>query len=109
MRILIDECLPAPLRNPFTSQGHECRTVREIGLAGKKNGELLSLADGTWDVLLTNDRKMKHQQNMTGRTISLVVFVARSNRLRDILPLVPACVRALSSIRPGQIVEVGSN
>jgi hypothetical protein len=45
--------------------GHECRTVREIGLAGKKNGELLALADGVWDVLLTNDRNLRYQQNMS--------------------------------------------
>jgi predicted nuclease of predicted toxin-antitoxin system len=107
MRILIDECLPAPITRSFTPHGHECRTVRETGFAGKKNGELLSLAGGEWDVLLTNDKNIKYQQNMAGRRISIIVLLARSSRLSDLLPLVPECLRILSSIRPGQIVEIG--
>jgi predicted nuclease of predicted toxin-antitoxin system len=80
MRILIDECLPGPIKESLTPFGHECRTVREIGFASKKNGELLALADGNWDVLLTNDRNIKYQQNMKGRTISILLQVANSNR-----------------------------
>lgn len=71
MRVLIDECLPAPITGSFATHGHECRTVREAGFAGKKNGGLLSLADGEWDVLLTNDKNIKYQQNMAGRRISI--------------------------------------
>jgi len=37
--------------------GHECQTVRRAGYGSKKNGELLALAEGQWDVLLTSDRK----------------------------------------------------
>lgn len=44
MRILIDECLPAPIKDSLIPFGHECKTVREIGLGSKKNGELLTLA-----------------------------------------------------------------
>jgi predicted nuclease of predicted toxin-antitoxin system len=107
MRILIDECLPARLKNPFVQHGHDCKTVQDAGIANKKNGELLSLADGEWDVLLTNDRNIKFQQNMTGRKISVLVLRANSNRLSDLLPLVPACFSALASIRGGQVIEVG--
>lgn len=107
MRILIDECLPAPIKDSFSPHGHECKTVREVGYGSKKNGELLSLADGKWDVLLTNDKNIKYQQNMVGRTISVLVLRAKSNRLNDLLPLVPACLQALASISPGQIVEIG--
>lgn len=67
MRILIDECLPAPIKNSLTPLGHECKTVREVGFGRMKNGELLDLADDNWDVLLTNDKNIKYQQNMTGR------------------------------------------
>jgi hypothetical protein len=44
--------------------GHECQTVRRAGYGSKKNGELLMLAEGRWDVLLTRDRNIKYQQNI---------------------------------------------
>jgi predicted nuclease of predicted toxin-antitoxin system len=107
MKILIDECLPAALKSTFTVMGHECETVRRAGYGSKKNGELLSLAEGRWDILLTSDRRIKYQQNMTGRHVSIVVLLAKSNRMKDLLPVMPACAQALLSISPGQIIEVG--
>ena len=107
MRVLIDECLPAGLRESLAALGHECETVRRAGYGAKKNGELLSLMEGRWDVLLTNDRNIKYQQNMSGRNVSIVILCAKSNRIRDLLPLMPACARALFSILPGSVVEVG--
>jgi predicted nuclease of predicted toxin-antitoxin system len=107
MRILIDECLPAALKGTLTALGHECETVRRAGYGSKKNGELLSIAEGRWDVLLTSDRNIKYQQNMTGRNVSILILCTKSNRMKDLLPLMPACAQALLSIRPGQVVEVG--
>jgi predicted nuclease of predicted toxin-antitoxin system len=102
MKILIDECLPAELRETFAALGHECQTVRQAGFGSKKNGELLTLAESHWDVLLT-----KYQQNMTGRRVSILILRAKSNRMRDMLPLAPACADALRSLQPGKVVEVG--
>lgn len=107
MKILVDECLPAPIKDSLSPFGHDCKTVREIGFGNKKNGELLALADGKWDVLLTSDRNIKYQQNMTGRKISILILCAKSNRLKDLLPLMPACAQALLSIENGQVVEIG--
>jgi len=107
MKILIDECLPAALRGTLTAMGHLCETVRRAGYGSKKNGQLLTLAEGVWDVLLTSDRKMKYQQNMMGRRVAVLVLCAKSNRMKDLLPLMPAFAQALLSISPGQIVEVG--
>src|SRR5882672_3700170 len=107
MRILIDECLPAALAGNLTALGHECQTVRQAGYGSKKNGELLVLAEGRWDVLLTSDRNIKYQQNMTGRSVSILILRAKSNRMRDLLPLMPACGEALLSVQPGRVVEVG--
>ena len=107
MKILIDECLPAALRGTLTAMGHECETVRRAGYGAKKNGELLTLAEDEWDVLFTSDRRMKYQQNMTGRNVAVVVLCARSNRMKDLLPLMPAFAQALLSVSRGQIVEVG--
>jgi predicted nuclease of predicted toxin-antitoxin system len=107
MKILIDECLPDELKDSIATMGNECQTVRGAGYGSKKNGELLALAEGRWDVLLTSDRNIKYQQNMTGRTVSILILRAKSNRMKDLLPLMPACAEALHSIQPGRVVEVG--
>ena len=107
MRILIDECLPAAMKETLTALGHECETVRRAGYGSKKNGELLTLAEGQWDVLLTSDRNIKYQQNVTGRNVAILILCAKSNRMEDLLPLMPACTQALLSIQSGQVVEVG--
>lgn len=91
----------------LSALGHDCETVRRAGFGSKKNGELLKIADGKWDVLLTSDRNIKYQQNMTGRNLSIVILCVKSNRMKDLLPLMPACTQALLSIQPGQMVEVG--
>jgi predicted nuclease of predicted toxin-antitoxin system len=108
MRVLVDECLPAAMREAIVALGHECETVRRAGYGSKKNGELLLLAEGRWDVLLTSDRNIKYQQNMTGRKVSILILLAKSNRMGDLLPLLPACAEALGRIQPGSVVEVGS-
>jgi predicted nuclease of predicted toxin-antitoxin system len=107
MRILIDECLPAALKETLAALGHDCQTVRRAGFGSKKNGELLTLAEGQWDVLLTSDRNIKYQQNMTGRSVSILILCAKSNRMKDLLPLIPACAETLRSVKPGGVVEVG--
>src|ERR1700675_1198848 len=107
MRILIDECLPVALKGNLIAMGHECQTVRYAGFGSKKNGELLTLAEGLWDVLLTSDRNIKYQQNMTGGSVSIQIHCVKSNRMKDLLPLMPACEQELLSIQPGQVVEVG--
>jgi predicted nuclease of predicted toxin-antitoxin system len=104
--VLIDECLPAGLKEDLAALGHECQ-VRRAGFGSKKNGELLALAERQWDVLLTSDRNIKYQQNMTGRSVSILILCAKSNRMKDLAPLLPACAEALRSMRPGTIVEVG--
>jgi len=107
MKILLDECLPDELKETVTGMGHECQTVRRVGYGSEKNGEILALAEGRWNVLLTSDRNIKYQQNMTGRSVSIVILLAKSNRMKDLLSLLPACAEALISIQPARIVEVG--
>ena len=107
MKILIDECRPDELKDLLSAKGHECQTSRRAGFGSKKNGELLTLAEGRWDVMLTSDRNIKYQQNMAGRKISIVILRAKTNRMTDLLPLMPACAEALLSIQPGRVVEVG--
>ena len=104
MRILIDECIDERFRNALT--GHDSQTARHAGLAGLKNGDLLKAAEAAkFDVFLTVDQGIEYQQNLTGRKIAIILR-AKSNRLHDLLQLVPACLARIESIRPGQIVNI---
>jgi len=104
MRILIDECLPRTLKRHFP--GHYCRTVQEMGWFGKENGELLLLAEREFDFLVTTDQGIPHQQNLSGRNIGLLLFYARSNKLKDLLPLLPDALVALSSPNIGRVLRI---
>ena len=106
MRLLLDECVPRKLRNHLP--GIDCQTVPEVGLAGKKNGELLSLAgQAGFQVLLTVDQGIEYEQNLRDRTISVVVIRVKSSRLHDLLPHTPAILKIVNSIQPGQLVKIG--
>ena len=105
MLVLLDECLPRRLKRHLI--GHDVRTVPEAGWAGKKNGELLRLAAGKTDAFITIDGNLAYQQNMTGLLFGVVVLSARTNRLEDLLPLVPGIMVALEGLLPGQFVRVG--
>jgi predicted nuclease of predicted toxin-antitoxin system len=107
MKILIDECAPKALKRSLRDHGHEGTTVQEAGWSGKQNGELLALADSHYDVLITLDTNLRYQQNLAERKIAVIVIQARSNRLDDLRIHFTACVAALESIEPGDIVFIG--
>jgi predicted nuclease of predicted toxin-antitoxin system len=109
MKVLIDECAPRAMQVALAASGLDCATVQEAGWSGKENGELLPLADVSFDVLVTIDRNLRYQQNLTGRKIALLVVRARTNRVVDLEPHFSACIDALRSIQPGTVVEVGSS
>jgi predicted nuclease of predicted toxin-antitoxin system len=105
MRLLIDECVDEQLRSLFP--GHDCQTARFANLAGMKNGRLLDAAEAAgFDVLITVDQNIPDQQNLAGRRISLVILCGPTNRLRDLKPLVPVAISALTSIGCGAVVRI---
>ena len=105
MRILLDECAPRPLKRELVD--YDIRTVVEMGWSGKKNGELLQLMhQHGFTVLLTTDQNLRYQQNLEQAGVAIVVLVARSNRLPDLVPLMPDVHSALSTIVPGEVIEV---
>jgi len=91
----------------FAEGGHECETVRDEGFSGKENGELLALAEKNFDVFVTIDKNIRHQQNLSGRNIAVLIIRTASNDLDDIRTHLPHALAALKTIRPGQVVEVG--
>lgn len=107
MRLLLDECMPKRAKTLFAAGGHSCTTVQEAGFTGKENGELLRLAENAFDVLLTLDRGIQHQQNISGRQIAVLIIRSASNDIDDIQPHIPDALLALQSIRPGIVLEIG--
>jgi hypothetical protein len=105
MRILLDECVPRRLR--LKLPGHDVRTVHEMGWSGIKNGELLKLlVSQGFEAFLTVDQNIAYQQNLTVVGVGLVILVAPTNRLADLVPLLPSVQLALDSIKPGDVVEI---
>lgn len=101
MKVLLDECLPKKLKREVVAD--EVKTVPEVGWASKKNGELLRLAQLDFDVLLTNDQNLEHQQNLKKFDLAFVVLVALTNDIEDLKPLMPAANEAMRTIQPGEI------
>jgi predicted nuclease of predicted toxin-antitoxin system len=104
MKLLLDECTPARLRLDFP--GHDVRTIDQAGLKGLKNGTLLRIASGEFDVLITVDQKIPYQQSLSDLSIAIVIMVARSNRYSELRSLVPKALKAIASIRKGEIVPI---
>lgn len=78
MRILIDECIDERFRNSFAWP--RLPDSRYAGLAG---GELLTAAEtAKFDVFLTVDQGIEYQQNLAGRSIAIIIFRTKSNRLK---------------------------
>ena len=66
-----------------------------MGWAGKRNGELLTLAAAQFDVLITVDQNLQRQHDLTKYNLAVVVLRANTNRLQDLRPLVPVLLQML--------------
>ena len=104
MRILLDENLDWRLRRDLP--GHIVESVRLIGWAGLKNGELLARSEGRFDIFVTMDTGLAHQRNLTKQTIAVFILRARSNRLADTRPLMPKVLAMLEDSPPGSVTMI---
>ncbi len=105
MRVLLDEQLPVDLASAL--QGHSVATVVGRGWTGITNGELLRRMEGEYDALVTMDRGIEFQQNLTTVAVGLLLIRAPSNRMVHLQPLVPAILDALPALKPGQLHRIG--
>jgi hypothetical protein len=105
VRVLLDEQLPRQLARELV--GHEVRTVQQQGWAGLKNGELLQRAAGAgFEVFITADQNIEFQQNLARSGLFVLVLVAPSNALEDLVPLVPDILAQLPNTQAGRVVRV---
>ncbi len=88
MRLLLDENLPKRLKLDFPE--HEIYTVRDKNWNGIENGELLGLLiKNNFDVLLTFDKNLQHQQNFQKYSIAVFVLSAKINSYEELTKLTP--------------------
>ena len=104
MKLLLDECIDRRLAKDL--EGHDVRTVPQVGWAGIKNGELLTLAEKEFDVFITVDRNLSFQQNLPKFNIAVLVLHAASNRLADLKLLAPKILLTLPSLTKGNAEEI---
>ena len=105
MRVLLDENLPRTLAAELT--GHHVSSVQAEGWSGTKNGALLQQAGEHFDALLSMDRGLPHQQNLSGLGLRILIIRAPSNRMVHLQPLVDSILKTLAAMSPGQLREVG--
>ena len=101
-KILLDECVDRGLIAEIS--GHEVRTVPEAGWASLKNGELLGRAQAEYDVFVTTDRNLMFQQNLPKFDVAVIILAGKTNRLGDLLPLVPQLLDTIPSAKPGSSI-----
>lgn len=102
MKILLDECVPWPMHRLLA--GHECRTAQQQGWGGIKNGRLLQLAEGAFDLFLTADQNLRYQQNLSGRSIAILEL--STNKLHRIEAAAELIQAAIAVIGEGEFRQL---
>lgn len=107
MKLLLDENLPHQMR--LELPGHDLFTAAYMGWGGVENGELLSRAAAAgFDALVTNDRGLEYQQNLSALPVAVVVVSAPANTIDALRPVYPALLAALAGLRPCEFVKVSA-
>ena len=104
--VLFDENMPRQLRRDLPE--FEIRTVQEQRWSSLENGDLLRAAQTRFEVLVTADKRLQFQQNVTSFNIAIVVVDARSTRLIHMRPLVPRLKLAIQNAIAGTVSVVAA-
>ena len=96
MKVLLDECVPWPLRKSLP--GHECMTAQYRGWGGFSNGELLSLAEQEFDLFVTCDQNLRYQQNLAGWRIAILEL--STNDLRRLQSAAATLATIVGEMKP---------
>jgi len=103
MLILFDQATPVPIRGYLV--GHTVRTAWERGWSTLRNGDLLLAAEAAgFELLLTTDKNIRHQQNLSERRIAIVVLGRQ--QWPELQPHVQRVVDAVDAAMPGSYAEV---
>ena len=103
MKVLFDQGTPAPLRRHLSL--HSVDTLAENGWSDKGNGELLDLAERAgYEVLVTTDQSLRHQQTLVGRQIGIVVLL--DTNWATVRGRAGEISAAVNDVQPGEVTEV---
>ena len=103
MLVLLDQGTPAPVARYLPH--HTVRTANQEGWATLSNGELLTVAEANgFEVLVTTDKNLRYQQNLSGRTIAVVVVMQGQWPVLE--RFVDRVVAAIDSATPGSYSEI---
>jgi hypothetical protein len=102
VKILLDECVPWPMHRLLI--GHECRAAQQQGWGGIKNGRLLQLSEGKFDLFITSDQNVRYQQNLAGHRIAILEL--STNKLRRIEAAAVLIQTAVAAIKPGEFRQL---
>ena len=102
MKILLDECVPWPMQELLAN--HECISVQGRGWTGIKNGDLLRLAAGEFDLFITSDQGIRYQQNLVN--LGIAILQLSTNDLRRIRAAAAAICSAIAAARKNEFQEI---
>ena len=102
MKVLLDHCVPRPLRRHLP--GHSVKTAFQMGWALVKNGDLILAAAAEFDVMISSDQSLRYQQNLKKRRLALIILP--TNHLPTVLEMAPCIRAALDRVRPGAYIEI---
>jgi hypothetical protein len=105
LRVLLDECVDVRLAASLPTV--DVRTVADQGWLGISNGQLLALAAAEFDVFVTVDRNLPFQQHLPKFDIAVILLRAKTNRLGDLVLLVPDLVSAIPGAKKGVVTPIG--
>jgi hypothetical protein len=104
LRVLLDECVDARFAPHVT--GFDTQTVLGKGWSGISNGKLLALAQAEFDVFVTVDKNLSFQQHLPKFSIAVILIQCKSNRVQDLLELLPNLLAAIPKAPRGQVTKV---
>ena len=102
MRVLLDECSPAPIKRALRKL--QISTVEDAGFKGLSNGDLIDAAEGAYDVIVTADKNLRYQQNLAGRRI--VIIELPSNSWPKLKSLMHLLEMTIMGAKPGDYLIV---
>ena len=102
MKIIIDECVPSIVKRGLPERN--IVSVQDMGWAGIKNGELLKLVSTEFDIFITSDKNLRHQQNLA--EIDLAILLLPSNQVPVVKDLLQQIDKALSTIKLNDFIEM---
>ena len=103
MKILLDHCVPAPLAKMLPD--HESQIAYDLGWAKLRNGELIEAAQNSGlDLLLTSDKNLRYQQNLSGRRLAILVLP--TNNWGILRNMTDEIADAIATMHPGEYREL---